>query len=55
MLNEKDVFMNTEVIPTRLPTDEGIYADKDEKFPMRYVYFIKRDALLNDMIARITK
>ena len=55
LLNEKDVFMNTEVIPTRLPTDEGIYADKDEEFPMRYVYFIKRDALLNDMIARITK
>ena len=55
LLNDKDVFMNTEVIPTRLPTDEGVYADRDEEFPMRYVYFIKRDALLNDMINRITK
>lgn len=54
LLNDDNRFMLSRIEPTYLSSYEGKYEDTPGD-PMRYVYFIKRDALMEDMINKITK
>ncbi len=54
LLNDSDRFMESRIIPTRLPTYDGYYAESAASHPMRYVYNIKRDNLMTDLFEKIT-
>ena len=51
--NQNDRFMLSRVVPTPLPTYDKQYEDVDGAPLMRYVYYIHRDALMNDLIRTI--
>lgn len=53
LLNDADCFMNSRVVHMHLPTYDALYAEDNNGFPMRYVYHIKRDALMTDLIRKI--
>ena len=46
-------FMLTRVIDMQVSDDEGYYRPSDTGYPLAYVYSIKCDALLNDLINKI--
>ncbi len=50
-----DKLMNSDVRPMMLPTYDKKYEPHPEGVPMRYVYEIRRDALLEHLIKVITK
>jgi inosine-uridine nucleoside N-ribohydrolase len=52
LLNEEDRFMNCRIEKMRLPNYEGTY-DEPIDLPVNYVYHIKRDALMEDLIEKI--
>lgn len=54
LLNDEDRLMCSRIIPAPLPSYENLYTDDPDGYPMRYVYCIKKDALLTDMIRRLT-
>ncbi len=54
LLNENDRFMMSRVIPVRLPGYDGCYEKESTDKLFRYVYFIKRDALLEDLFKKLT-
>jgi len=54
LLNDSDRFMLSRVTETRSPKYDYTYETESTGHPMRYVYFIKRDELMNDLIERIT-
>ncbi len=53
--NDSDRFMLSRLIPIRLPEYSGVYSEKDEDTLQRYVYSINRDALMQDLIDKITQ
>ena len=53
LLNDNDKFMLTRIVPTPLPTYDGAYEFDSEAENMAYVYYIKRDALMDDMIKKL--
>lgn len=53
LLNDDDVFMRSEVVPTRLSSYDHRYEAPIEELPLRYVYHIDRDRLLSDLIGRL--
>ncbi len=55
LLNDNDRFMSSQVIKTKLPTYEGVYSEQSEAKMMRYVYQIDRDALMRDLIEKLTQ
>jgi inosine-uridine nucleoside N-ribohydrolase len=55
LLNDGDKFMLSRIISTPIPTYDNFYAMNHNGYPMTYVYHIKRDALMNDLINKITK
>lgn len=55
LLNDEDRFMQSRIENTVLPSYDNLYEDKDNGIPMRYVYHINRDNLLNDLINKVTK
>lgn len=55
LMDEAGVLMRSRLLPTYLPAYEGHYEPNDGAPLMRYIYHIERDALFNDMIARIVK
>lgn len=55
LLNDKNQFMRTRIIKTRLPEYNGFYSEKELEQDMAYVYFIRRDELMADLIGKITK
>lgn len=54
LINDSDKFMDSRVIPTYIPTYDNLYSLNPNGLPMRYVYNIKRDALMNDLFKKIT-
>lgn len=54
LLNEGDRFMESQIIPCHIPQYDMEYEKNDGKL-IRYVNYIKRDELLEDLIGRITK
>ena len=55
LMNDNNRFMASRLEHTYLSTYDNLYAVNDNSHLMRYVYHINRDALLNDLIARLTK
>lgn len=55
LLNDGDRFMLSRIVPTPIPTYEGFYSFDQNGLPMQYVYYIKRDALMTDLIKKLTE
>ena len=53
LMNENDRFMLSRVIPVRLPGYDGCYEEETTDKLFRYVYFIKRDALFEDLFKKL--
>ena len=54
LLNDNDRFMFSRLLPTHLPSYSNHYELNQNAPLMRYVYSIRRDALLRDLIEKIT-
>ena len=52
--NQGERFLLSRTVPTPLPTYDRQYEDIEGAPPMRYVYYVHRDALMNDLIDTIT-
>ena len=55
LLNDSESFMESRIIPTPIPTYDNFYATDYNGYPMRYVYNIKRDNLMNDLFSKLTE
>lgn len=55
LLNEKNRFMESILMPCRIPEYDMRYAQDGNSKIIRYVNYIKRDALLEDLIKKLTK
>ncbi len=55
LLNENDIFMDSRIIPTPLPTYDNLYSEDYSGYLCRYVYSIKRDALMKELFDKLTK
>ncbi len=55
LLNDEERFMLSRIIPTPLPAYDHHYTEMENALPMRYVYHIKRDALMNDLFRKLTE
>lgn len=55
LLNDNSRFMEYRVVKTKLPTYENLYSEVSEEKMMGYVYCIKRDALMRDLIEKLTR
>lgn len=55
LLNDRDRFMLSRMEKTPMPTYEHTYALDDNAPPCRYVYHIRRDALLEDLFRKILR
>ena len=53
LLNENDRFMLHRRIPVRLPDDSGYYREEMDR-EIDYVYYIKRDDLMTDLVEKLT-
>jgi inosine-uridine nucleoside N-ribohydrolase len=53
LLNDNNRFMLSSIVKTPLSSYEGIYEDYAEGEDMRYVYYIHRDRLMEDLFAKI--
>lgn len=54
LLNNDDRFMHSRMVPARLPNDEGQYLPAIDR-QIEYVYYIKRDVLMTDLVNKLTK
>jgi len=54
LLNDSDRFMLSRLEPTPIPTYDNYYASNPNGLPIRYVYHINRDVLMNDLVIKIT-
>ena len=54
LLNDDNKFMDSRVIPTILPNYDDTYDFESSGNPMRYIYHIKRDNLMTDLVKKIT-
>lgn len=55
LLNDDDRLMLSRIITAPLPSYDHLYTVNPRGHWMRYVYWIHRDALLNDLIDKLTK
>ena len=55
LLNDSDRFMESRIIPAPLPTYDNLYATDYNGHLIRYVYNIKRDALMTDLFNKLTQ
>ena len=55
LFNDNDRFMQSKLIPTPLPAYDGQYETVPHAPLCRYVYHISRDALMYELIDRLTK
>jgi len=54
LLNDEDRFMLSRVIAATIPSYDNLYTQNPNGNLMRYVYSIKKDALLDDLIRKLT-
>ncbi len=55
LLNDDNRFMESKIIKTPLPTYDNLYDENPDGYDMRYVYCINRDALMEDLVKKITE
>ncbi len=53
--NQNGRFLLSRLLPTPLPTYERQYEQRGDAAPMRYVYYVHRDTLMNDLFATILR
>ncbi len=53
LLNQDSRFMQAKLIPSPIPEYDKEYAFSDNRHLIKYVYFIKRDALFEDLFKRL--
>ena len=54
LLNEDERFMHGRIVSARLPDDNGQYMPAIDR-KIHYVYYIQRDALMTDLVEKLTK
>lgn len=55
LLNDNDRFMLSRLIPAPIPEYDNFYAADPSRHLIRYVYSIRRDALMADLFAKLTE
>jgi len=55
LLNDGDAFMESKIMPCRIPEYDLKYREVPETKDIRYVNYIKRDPLLRDLVKKLTK
>lgn len=55
LTNDKDRFLQSRLIPSPIPEYDGKYASDPSRHFIRYVYRVRRDALMTDLFAKLTK
>ena len=55
LLNDDDRFMLSRIIPSEMPAYDYRYSRNPNGQLMRYVYYIKRDELMNDLVQKLLK
>jgi inosine-uridine nucleoside N-ribohydrolase len=53
LLNDKNKFMSSRIVPTHLSSYDNYYTESPDARPMRYIYDIHRDALMTDLVKKI--
>ena len=53
LMNDKNRFMESRTIPAHKPTYDHFYEPAESGVEIRYIYNIRRDALMNDLIKRL--
>lgn len=53
LLNEDNRFMYSRIIDAPIPDYGNKYKENPKGYPQSYVYYIKRDALMNDLIKKL--
>ena len=54
LLNDNDAFMKSRLVTTPLPSYDGHYTQIPDNHLMSYVYYIKRNELMTDLITKLT-
>ncbi len=54
LVNDRDRFLSSRLVPAPIPEYDHRYADAPERHWMRYVDYVNRDALMEDLIRRLT-
>jgi len=54
LLNKDERFMLSKVVKRRLPSYEGTYSEETTEYPMSYIYYVNRDALMEDLFEKLT-
>lgn len=55
LLNDGEKFMESRTINRLIPEYNSTYSKTELDLPMNYVYYIKRDALMEDLFKKLTK
>lgn len=55
LLNDNNRFMSSRLVPTYLSTYDNYYTESHDAPLMRYIYNIKRDALMTDLVKKVTE
>lgn len=55
LLNDGEEFMRSRIIDAPIPDYDNKYKINPHGYCQRYVYYIKRDALMNDLITKLIK
>ncbi len=54
LLNDGDRFMMSRIVDAPVPTYDSQYRFVPDSHPMRYVFYIERDVLMEDLIKKLT-
>lgn len=54
-MNDNDRFMYSRIIDAKLPSYDGFYSDEKCDKQINYVFSIRRDAIFDDLLEKITK
>ena len=54
LLNDNDAFMKSRLVTAPLPSYDGHYTQIPDNHLMSYVYYIKRNELMTDLITKLT-
>ena len=55
LLNDDERYMCSKIMPAHCPTYDNLYAKDDNGYLMSYVYHIKRDSLMTDLLKKIAE
>ncbi len=53
LLNDKNRFMESYLVPAPIPENDGQYATRPDRHPMRYVCYLYRDRIFRDLFEKL--